>query len=914
MKTLLRASASVLSISLLLSMIPASAQETVPTPAPDDSAERTLDRVVVTGSLIRRKSQADLASPLDTVTNLDLENIGAQNLADLTQTLTINTGAQNNPDAFTQGGTTGTSNINLRGLGVGSTLVLLNGRRQTLSAAPTNDGINFVDTASLVPLIAVQRVEILKDGASTLYGSDAVAGVANFITRDDYDGVLVSGDYSNHLSQGEYEEFNIQGLVGKTFGDLSLLAAVSYLDRTALDTTERRLSRTPNIVNGVTLQPGDDTSNLGNPGAFFGVPGFPASAPIIDPGCLAAGGVPNIISATPAGVPDVGLCGFDFGGFFNLVPDEQRLTIFTSAKFELNANTTLRAEFGYADNDSTRGNSPTFPFLQTGVSVVPAFNPSNIFGANVVFFGRASGVDGEVSPATNDSETWRFSTSLDGSFETDVLRNGNYTLSLTHAENDFVNRTEDTVTDRFACALRGFDAVPAFNAATGLDCTANNPFLTANGASIPANGTFFNPFASAIGTGQNAALIDYVVETLQANREAELTVVEGVIGGDVFDLPAGPLSIAIGAQYRNQDISATFDEIGQNDGFAFLIGEQAFNGGQSVYALFGEAAIPLTGWADLQVAVRFEDYGGSIGSTVDPKVALLLRPTDQISLRGSFSTSFRAPSTFQTQGQSTTLQQVADPVVGGNAFVAVRAVGNADLAPEDSIAFNVGGTWEPLDGLQFNVDYFNFDFSDAIIQTAPQAIVNAAPNGPAVVRSPAGTIIQVNNSFVNAASIETSGIDFSVRWALDTGFGTFTPSFIGTYVLDYDLDDPLAGNVSGAGNRNFTNFGSPTPELRFNAGLEYSYGPHSFNLFGRYIDSYTDDQNDLPVDEDFRLDVQYGVSLNEFINREQAARFTVGVRNAFGARPPSVNTNGGFDSRVHDPRGAILTVGLDVEF
>ena len=906
MKHLFRASTSAIALGALMTALPAQAQETVP--VPEEQEARTLERVIVTGSLIRRQSQADLASPLDTVTSVDIANIGAQNLADLTQTLTINTGAQNNPDAFTQGGTTGTSNINLRGLGVGSTLVLLNGRRQTLSAAPTNDGINFVDTASLVPLIAVQRVEILKDGASTLYGSDAVAGVANFITRDDYDGVLLSGDYSNHLSEGDYEEYNVQALVGKTFGDLSLVGAISYLDRTALTTGERRLS-----------VPANDTSALGNPGAFFGVPGVPAGAPVFDPGCADAGGFPIPASAaTAALVPaGIGFCGFDFGEFFNLVPDEQRLTVYTSAKYDLNEDTVLKAEFSYADNESLRGNSPTFPFLQLGDAVVPTFNPNNIFGADVVFFGRASGNGGEVSPSTNESETWRFSASLDGEFETSFLQNANYNVSLTRAENNFVNTVEDTVTDRFACALRGFNASPAFNAATGLDCTSSNPFLTANGSSIPADGTFFNPFASAIGTTQNDALLDFIVQPLVASREAELTVAEGVIGGDVFQLPAGPLSIAVGAQWREQTISASFDDIAQNDGFAFLIGEQAFTGSQSVYAFFGEAAVPLTSWADLQLAVRFEDYGGAIGSTVDPKIALLLRPTDQISLRGSFSTSFRAPSSFQLEGQSTTLQQVSDPQNGGaNAFVAVRAQGNTDLAPEDSTAFNIGGTWEPISGLQFNVDYFNFDFSDAIVQTAPQSIVDADPLGSNVVRSPAGTIIQVNNGFINAASIETSGIDFSARWALDTQFGTFTPSFVGTYILDYDLQQSEDGAViDGAGNRNFTNFGSPTPELRFNAGLEYSYGAHDINVFGRYIDSYNDDQNGgANIDDDFRVDVQYGVSLNEFIDRDKVARFTVGVRNVFGVTAPTVATNGGFDSRVADPRGAILTVGLDIEF
>jgi len=146
-------------------------------------------------SRIRRQSQADLASPLATIGQEAISDIGAQNIGEIAQSLTINSGAQNNPDAFTQGGTTGTSNINLRGLGVASTLILLNGKRQTLSSAPTNDGINFVDTSSLVPLIAVERVEILKDGASSLYGSDAVAGVVNFITRENYEGLLVSGEY-----------------------------------------------------------------------------------------------------------------------------------------------------------------------------------------------------------------------------------------------------------------------------------------------------------------------------------------------------------------------------------------------------------------------------------------------------------------------------------------------------------------------------------------------------------------------------------------------------------------------------------------------------------------------------------------------------------------------------------------------
>jgi len=896
----------------------AAAQDEAPASAPS-GAEETENQILVTGSRIRRQSQADLASPLATVGSEAIDAIGAQNIAEITQTLTINSGAQNNPDAFTQGGTTGTSNINLRGLGVASTLILLDGKRQTLSAAPTNDGINFVDTSSLVPLIAVERVEILKDGASSLYGSDAVAGVVNFITRDNYEGVLVSGEYTQHLGQGDYSEYNIQALAGFQFGDLNIMGAVSYIDRTPLTTSERRLSRGPEFdADGIPTFLGDDTSSLGNPGSFFGVPGFPASAPVIDPGCGAAGGIPSIITATPPGVPDVGLCRFDFGEFFNLVAEEERITAFVAADADLSDSVRWSAEFGYADNSTVRGNSPTFPFLQLGQAVVPSFNPDNIFGADVVFFGRASGVGGDISPATTSSQTLRVSTSLEGDFDS-FLQNGLWNVSLTFADNDFVNTTEDTVRDRFACALRGFNAVPAFNAATGLDCTAANPFLTANGATIPANGTFFNPFSSALagGTNANAALLDYIVEPLVASREAELFVAEGFVSGELFDLPAGPVGVALGAQYRSQRISANFDGIARNDGFAFLIGEQPFAGTQNVYAIFGELNVPVTTWADVQLALRFEDYGENGGDTLDPKVALLLRPTDWVSLRGSFSTSFRAPSTFQLQGQSTTLQQVSDPNNGGaNAFVAVRALGNPALVPESSTAYNLGFTLEPVSDLEISLDYYNFEFDDAIVQTAPQAIVNADPDGPDIVRSPAGTIIQVNNSYVNAASVETSGIDFALRYRIDADFGTITPSVEGNYVFDYNLQTSVGGAViEGAGNRNFTNFGSPTPELRFNAGLQFATGAHAFNVFGRYIDSYLDDQNaGAPIDSDFRVDVQYSVALNEFFDREQQLQLTVGARNIFDVTAPRVATNGGFDSRVHDPRGALLTVGLTGEF
>jgi len=242
------------------------------------ASESEGNAILVTGSRIRRQSQADLASPLATIGSEAISDIGAQNIADITQTLTINTGAQNNPDAFTQGGTTGTSNINLRGLGVASTLILLNGRRQTLASAPTNDGINFVDTASLVPLIAVERVEILKDGASSLYGSDAVAGVANAVLRRDFEGfeLFASGDYNEF---GGGNDFTISGAWGKNtdrgfFGigaEYDFIEEVTFGDRPYLSGCNANLE----VITGNSERRNDLRTNalaLANTGGLVGAP------------------------------------------------------------------------------------------------------------------------------------------------------------------------------------------------------------------------------------------------------------------------------------------------------------------------------------------------------------------------------------------------------------------------------------------------------------------------------------------------------------------------------------------------------------------------------------------------------------------------------------------------------------------
>ncbi|MEO1312061.1 MAG: TonB-dependent receptor, partial [Pseudomonadota bacterium] len=611
----------------------------------------TDDVITVTGSLIKRKSQFDLPSPTTTVGSEDIQAIGAKDIADITQTLTFSNGAENRPDAFTQNQTVGTSSINLRGLGLNSTLILLNGRRQVLTGASNDAGVQFVDTSSLVPLIAIDRVEIVKDGASATYGSDAVAGVVNFITIEDYEGVRLTADYQQTTEDSDVNEYKVEALFGAQGDRSSVIAAISYLQREPLFTSDRRLS-----------QPANDTSTLGNPGSYIVLPGgplagagVPPGTPIIDPtGCSSVGGGELALGAPIPGVGTPGLCTFDFGEYFNLIADETRVTGYFDANYDLTDEVVASLEFGYARNRADRGNSPSFPSLTS--PVVPDSNPFNVFGEDIIFLGRINGNGADPNedrqPTFTESDTWRMSTAL----RSDTFgRNGYWEVSFTHAVNDFLVSTPDTVTDRLNLALNGFG---------GPDCGVGSIDLI-NGSATPGAGgcEFYNPFATSIldpNSANSDELMGWLLARQERNFKSDLSVFDATVSSELFDMPGGAAAGALGFQYREQSLIGTFDEITRADGFSFLFGDQNYQGDQDSYAVFGEVSLPF-GIVELNAALRYEDYGGIIGDSIDPKVAIVVRPSDALSFRASYTTAFRAPSVNQQVSSGTSLGQVVDP-------------------------------------------------------------------------------------------------------------------------------------------------------------------------------------------------------------------------------------------------------------
>ena len=748
------------------------------------AAADPIEEVVVTaktGSRIAR--QADSPSPLSSYAGEDVLSVGLKDIRDLVGVLSINAGSENNSDNLTQNFTVGTANINLRGLGVASTLVLLNGRRQVLSAVQTDDGSSFVDLAALVPMLAVERVEILKDGATAIYGSEAVAGVANFITREDFEGFEVQAEYRSRVSDGSQDDLVLDAVIGGRAGEADFLLAASHLDRSSLV-----------LIEVDWLRPA--TSGFGNPGSF-NVPSLGRT--VADPQCERYAGLLQQLN-------DGGtICRFDYAPQVTVVPNEQRTQAWGRVDLALHGAASLWAEFGHARNDISRDVSPSFPVLNT--PLVSADNPGNTFAEPVFFQGRPYGFGHPPEINYYRHDTSRLALGLDGRFS-DRLE---WSAAAVHAVTDALLNPRDVIAANFQAALQGFGG-------NGCDTspTAPEPAVAGEGGCL-----FFNPFGSNFGARPGdprynpPELRDFIIGDYFGDGESTLTTLEANVTGFLSGYRAG---YAVGLQYRDQSLTYAYDTITRQDGFAFLIGNANFEAEDDTIAAYGEFWLPLSARLEATGALRYEDYGKGVGDTLDPKLTILYRANDTFTVRGSFSTSFRAPSPFQTRGVQTNFTNIVDHD-GSRTFAGRRTLGDPRLQPETSTAYNVGVSWRTAN-LSANADYWRYSFEDVLRKENAQAIVNANPFDPRVERTSAGTISIVNVAFINADRIDTSGIDLSARANFQRAHGMFSAWAEATWLVAYDVTN--AGvEIDALGKLNRANVGAPNQRLRFAAGVRW---------------------------------------------------------------------------------------------
>lgn len=926
LKTRLLAAAACSVVALALAS-PAAAQNAPVAPlqkANDEPIQQAPD-IVVTGSLIRGTPE-DAALPVDVITSDELARQGSPSALDLLKNLPTSNGVIGDANQFDSRaqGSEGVASVNLRGLGPQRTLVLLNGKR----VVSAGTGVPVVDI-NLLPQSAIGRIEILKDGAAATYGSDAVAGVVNFITRSDQQGFQASGDY--RYIRGSTGDYTGAISFGHHKDGFQMFASFGYQHRSPLRTIDR-----PFTVQPYPNNPQGGYTGGGNPGnfGFGGTPNF-----VRDLGCEALGGFRSLPGST------TDRCFNNYGQFDNLVEPEDRYQAYVETKIDLTTNLKFSASALYGSSSTRITTSPSYlPTLPpsanavsggAGLFIIPTYSPAlrdycSLYGAAsgcvtaggapvapaiafpVLFRpfllgGNPLFADAQNSRASafsqRQSESVRFTAGLEWSINSKLTLEAGFTYS------DYNRGIEgtDTFGDLFQNALAGFGgpncayATPAQRAGltaaqvTALagtnGCTFFNPFSTAvaaNAISGVANPNYAGTrspvgFSLAPGAGliNDLATIDNFFRTSRSDTNTQLLVGDLVLSGQTgLRLPGGEVSFAIGGQYRSNKYSIRYNADSNLDinpctgsplnpaatcspqtgalGFLGTNRNRALDG--TVYAFFGELQAPITDSINVQLSARYENYGGSVGSTFNPQGRIRWQLTDWLAIRGGAGTTFRGPPAENLAGQVTSLQII------GSSFRAIDIRGNPNLNPEKATTYG-GGLILKIGGLNASVDYFRYDLNGPIEAEPVAGIVSALFGTASNCTDPAyaalrsrfdfsggicgiGTVQRLRTNLINSANVSTSGLDFQADYRFDLGGADFRIGGTGTYVINYKTQNI---NVEGivvqpafdaVGKLNFQTSAYPIPPLKGNIYLQGDWGIHSARFQVNYIDGYRDQRAD----------------------------------------------------------------------
>ncbi|HMI90574.1 MAG TPA: TonB-dependent receptor, partial [Polyangiales bacterium] len=822
--------------------------EEAPPVAPPSASQD--EEIVVTGSRIKRSTAFSSSAPVDVIDRKQLEYSGATNLADVVQHLSA-TGA----NGFRgQGAGAGAVGVNLRGLGFQATLVLVNGRRMS----PSGAGVTFAfSDLGVIPLSAVERIEVLKGGGSAIYGSDAVAGVVNIITRKNFDGVRLEADGQTT------EEFDQrEGTVSAAFGANSergrVMTSVSYFRSNELTADERDFSK------------GKYVSTQGNPASFV-----LGTGTVVDPACTTVRGSFVVPGASGP------LCGWDYRQYTSFLGGAERAAAFASAEYDVTNHTTLFAELnvsrlrGYAVTSPSFGFPPPFP-------TIPADHVDNPFGSQVSFIGRPIGT-GHVNN-TADDDTLRVVAGIKGDLEgaaaDTLLESWEWELYTMMGVSRYRGLVHDNLRDSFQLAL--------------------------NSCSDPADlSRCFNPFYSSLdgtGTPNSDKVIESFASAQETLTEHALQTYNAGISGSLFELPGGELGLALGGEVRNEFRWTEVDHDGNLNRYGFLLGNSDARADRKVYSGYLELRWPFYDGIEVQTAGRVEHYTSIGKSALSPSAGITITPGEiagrdnvpagfrRLQLRGQITKAFRSPTLYQEfPGRATLPVALQIPGSPLPVFTPVVISGNPDLDPESALVFSAGVMWQVVDELSFLAEYWNYDYTKRIIADSGQQIINSWAAGgmtdPRVVVDAAGRVIRVEGSQKNAVgSVATHGLDFGLNIAL-TGatfgggkddFGTISFGGNGNYTLGYTIPRAESGarllaaipaqngnpavpamalppadcdgskpssSCEISGKRNATTIGAQTPtgggalpKLRVNFPLTWSYSGHTAAFMTHYID------------------------------------------------------------------------------
>jgi iron complex outermembrane receptor protein len=875
-----------------------------------DQNQESVEEVVVTGSYLKG-SATDGASPIEVIDRSTIEDIGAVTVADITNYLTANSGSENNADSFNSGSTQGTSNVNLRGLGLSSTLVLINGRRNTVAASQANDGSVFVDTNS-IPTVAIQRVEILKEGAASVYGSDAFAGVANYILRRDFEGFEVNVSQQK-TDIGSQTDDLMSFIIGTESNGNNIVFAMSQLDRSPLYGTDGDLEK----YSQLSFSTFGTSYLIYPPGPLTGEGAIPPSAYatsvadgpyagdytileyVPDANCVANNGLLLPQPASAIGGPGGTLCGFLYGPRFNYVNDEDHLSVYTSLKRTLENGVELEFDYMMSAVDvNDNPQSPSYPALSylTLQNIVMPGVGGNPFSYPVLFRGRALGSTYPSPIAPREHDNNRISFGLKG-----ALDNGfDWDFHITNSSSSSYIFQPDTSTSRFRNAING----------TG---------------DAPGEWNLFDP------TANSQALVDYISSGEERDVDASLTAVDLVFTGNVNEY-----DIAAGFQYkkesykvsRNDESVALFaadGSISQNSDLIFLGGGKENDDSRNSTALFIEASKEINEKLQINGALRYENLKSD--DSINPKVSLRYQASDDLVLRGSYSTSFREPSLVQIYSDLVALEALQDfdtsgNAVGGTQFVRVAVASNKDLKPEESDNLNIGAIWKPSENSSLSLDYWMVDYENVITKENPQGKLISDPTSSDVVRS-LGVIVGMTTRTFNAENVEASGLDIEGSYSFISAIGDVELGFKTAKISKYEIPNKSGGMQDVVGQFNYDNFARSMPETKSVLTAELVNGNHRVKAFYKLISDYktnrpfTSGYGPIAASIGFgpeigefnTLDIKYSYNMN--IN-DSSLKFTLGINNALDEEAPLIfdDANFSYDAKQHDVRGRMFYLGI----
>ncbi len=884
-------------------------------PAPATTAEATTtdsgtaEAVVITGSNIKR---TDYEGP-QAVVVYDSKRIGRSGARTVTEVLSrlpqssagftdaVNTGVSFSP---------GAAAVSLRGLGDSATLVLINGRRVAPFPLAQNGTNAFVDLNS-IPLAAVERIEILKEGASAVYGSDAIAGVVNIIMKENFNGTEIDSQIGNTTSKDMFEvrDSILSGFSNEKF---HLMLGANYYHRNSLANRDRGFSLSADHRN----QSGDDLrSSRGNPGTFFTSTGTFA----VPKGGNGRTNVPGFNPDNyfvPGELPDGSIRNrFNFNKYTDLIPETERWGALTTFGYNITPHIEFFGEVSYQATQTESIAAPTPPDSAGDGLFVPSTNPFNPFGEDVAFLWRAT----EAGPrkSRTDVDSYRY---LGGFKFKDLPKNWSAEVAFLYTETNVVDYS-----------YAGFLSVAKTQAALN----DTNP------------ATALNVFGDGLGINNRQTIRSLVVRP----RNDGLAYNYGVdfkASGELFDLPAGPVKLAIGGEYREESLTQGFSV---PQGVVVATGGAGSSGDRDVRSLFYEFSIPVTSdkWnipgvkkLEFSIAQRVDDYS-DFGDTAKPKFGFAWKPMTGLLFRGGYSEGFRAPSLPQLFTSSVgSFDTVRNPRTGLTNDVPITTGGNPALLPETSYGYSLGFIVDPpfLPGFSVAVDFFRIEQRNLVSQPSAQYIINNLPGN--VTFNANNEITNIDSTFQNLGTVVTDGFDVDVNYEVETKIGTFTLDTKFTLMNSYE-----AAILPGDPHEEFADT-HQLPDFKLTGSIFYTRGGFEAGVTLNYIDSYDDIIYDetAPVRKvgsfttlDLQASYEFTFSAGELPNYGKdkggsgkaakemvpgalsgwkkwlnGTRLTVGCDNVGDVEPPFSNLTEGYDTATGNSTGRFIYASIRKRF